>query len=375
MSRLNRILIATAALSIAGAPQAEAQVRVRERAPVVVAQQAGSGWLGFLYEVISSRGVGQRPDVIVIQEIVEDSPAERAGLLARDTVVAINDLRVSEELLSSLRYSLAPGDEVRVRVRRDGRERTVTLQAADRPPQYAVAPRGGGFIYEIDPDSIRGRMRVYIDSMRVTLDSLHIPRMRVERTPQGVWMYTDTGRVRLLPPDSVWGRGVFAFPRDSLRTLFEYRFPRDSMRLHFDSAFARVLPDMRALRLHTDSLRVHLDSLRWAAPVREGVWVGSGEGIAVIGSRAIAGAELTELNPELGEYFGAEDGVLVVRVPAGTPAARAGLLAGDVIVEVNGRTVDDVSSLRRQISRTGSGEPIRLQVLRKKQLRTIELKD
>lgn len=367
MKRSYRTLFIATGLLLAGTAVANAQVRARQAAPVVIQRQAPRGWLGFSY----SPG-----NVIVIADVVADSPAKRAGLLAGDTLMTINDIRVSDELMSSLGYSLAPGDEVRVRVRRAGRDRTFTLQAAARPAEYAIEPRGGVYGFQIDPDSIRGRMRVYLDSMRVTLDSLRVPRMRVERTPDGVWMYTDTGRVRLMRTDTLRRGmgGVWVMP-DSLEHIFEYRFPRDSMRLRFDSVFARVLPDIRAFNFQTDSLRFRLDSLRWVGPEREGVWLGSpGQGITVIGSRAIAGAELTELNPELGEYFGTEEGVLVVRVPAGTPAARAGLLAGDVIIEVNGRAVDDVSSVRRQISRLGAGDPIRLAVLRKKQRRTIELK-
>jgi hypothetical protein len=365
MSRLNRVLVAAAGLSLALPALADAQqTRVRERPVVAVArQQEPRGWLGFSYTTTALRAAGPVRTAIVIQEIVRGSPAERAGLLAGDT------------LMDSLGYSLAPGDQVRIRVRRGGRERELQVQAAERPAEYALAPRGGQYIFEIDPDSIRGRMRVYMDSIRVNLDSLRIPRMRIERTPEGVWMYTDSGRVRIMPPDSVWrqGRGVYVFPPDSLRGMFQYRFPRDSLRLHLDSAFVRVLPDMRAFRWNADSLRIHFDSLGLTGN-RAGVWLGApGQGITVIGSRAIAGAELMELNPGLGEYFGADEGVLVARVPGNTPAARAGLLAGDVIVAVNGRAVDDVSSLRRQISRLGSGEPIRLEILRKNQRRTIEL--
>ncbi|MGH7506875.1 MAG: PDZ domain-containing protein, partial [Longimicrobiales bacterium] len=95
-------------------------------------------------------------------------------------------------------------------------------------------------------------------------------------------------------------------------------------------------------------------------------------GITVWGARAIAGAELTELNAELGEYFGAADGVLVVRVPGGSPAADAGLEAGDVIVTAGGRTVESIGDLRRAVARA-RGEPVRLEVIRKRERIEIEL--
>ncbi len=98
-----------------------------------------------------------------------------------------------------------------------------------------------------------------------------------------------------------------------------------------------------------------------------------GFGVVSFGMRAIGGAELTELNEDLGEYFGADEGVLVVRVPDGTPAARAGLEAGDVIVRVNGSDVETISQLRRAIGR--AGEPVRLEIIRRNARRTIELRE
>ena len=45
------------------------------------------------------------------------------------------------------------------------------------------------------------------------------------------------------------------------------------------------------------------------------------------------------MNPQLAEYFGVKEGVLVRSVTAKTPAERAGLKAGDVVVKVNGTPV------------------------------------
>jgi hypothetical protein len=374
MSRTNRILTAALGLSLAAASLAGAQVVVRERPMVVTRQQPQRGWLGFSYESVVRRVNGQTMTSIVIQQVHDGSPAKAAGLMVDDTVTSINDIRASEQLMNSLGYSLAPGDEVRVGIRRAGRDRTFTLTATERPAEFALPPESGDFVFELNADSIRDRMRIYIDSMRVTLDTLKLPRLRIERTPDGVYVWGDSGRVRIVRPDTAWIGAWNVFPRDSLRMSFEYRFPRDSMRFMFDSAFARVLPDMRALRIHVDSLRTRMDSAYWVGPDRAIAWVGSPEGITIVGARAIAGAELAELNPGLGEYFGTEQGVLVVRVPDGTPAARAGLLAGDVVVDVNGHAVTDISSLRHEIARVAAGDAIRLGILRKKQSRTIDLK-
>jgi membrane-associated protease RseP (regulator of RpoE activity) len=91
------------------------------------------------------------------------------------------------------------------------------------------------------------------------------------------------------------------------------------------------------------------------------------------GMRAIAGAELAELNPVLGEYFGALEGVLVLNAPDGTPAARSGLRAGDVITQANGQPVTTIASLRRIVERAQPGSTIRLEVLRRGARNTVEL--
>lgn len=57
--------------------------------------------------------------------------------------------------------------------------------------------------------------------------------------------------------------------------------------------------------------------------------------------RARLGVQLDELTPQLAEYFGARDGVLVTSVTPGTPAEAAGLRAGDVITAIDGAAVRD----------------------------------
>ncbi len=60
------------------------------------------------------------------------------------------------------------------------------------------------------------------------------------------------------------------------------------------------------------------------------------------------GADMEGVHGQLAEFFGVEAGVLVRHVRDGSPAAEAGLRAGDVIVSVDGETVQsprDVGTL------------------------------
>jgi serine protease Do len=57
------------------------------------------------------------------------------------------------------------------------------------------------------------------------------------------------------------------------------------------------------------------------------------------GNSAMVGFEGEALNPQLAEFFGVKDGVLVRSVNPMTPASKAGLKAGDVVIKVNGTPV------------------------------------
>ena len=348
MTNATRSITFVAALLAIVAHDASAQQR---------AAAARRGWLGFSYETATARVDGERRQVLEVVEIVNGSPAERAGVQVGDTVLTINDLRINDRFMESLSYSIAPGDDVRLRVRRGGRDRQLSVTAGELPQDLMAEPRDP-FYVEISPDAIRRRMSIYLDSARIALDSMHLPRLRVERLPGGgAWMFTDSARFRVFPDDSAWMRlrdkGVWVFPRDSLLSL-----KLDSLGVQL-----RAMPRGRIYGLSGDSVMAFSPS------------AGNFGGIAVFGMRAVGGAELTELNPGLGEYFGTESGVLVVRVPEDTPAARAGLQAGDVIVKANDSEVGSVSELRRAIGRAGQRSTIRLEILRKKVRRTLELRE
>ena len=57
------------------------------------------------------------------------------------------------------------------------------------------------------------------------------------------------------------------------------------------------------------------------------------------------GVRVQELTPELATYFGVSDGALVSSVDADTPAAKAGLKAGDVITAIDGKAVTSAAQM------------------------------
>ena len=88
---------------------------------------------------------------------------------------------------------------------------------------------------------------------------------------------------------------------------------------------------------------------------------------------AIAGAEIVRLNEALGETFGVKAGVLILNVGSGTPAERAGLRGGDVIVSANGNAVAGPQALSLAVRRARDRQ-VSLEIVRKSRKQTIVLR-
>ena len=92
------------------------------------------------------------------------------------------------------------------------------------------------------------------------------------------------------------------------------------------------------------------------------------------GSSRRIGVSTTALTKQLADYFGAAGGhgLLLTSVREDSPAAKAGLKAGDVITEVDGEKIEDAGDLSRAINRKNEGE-ITLTIIRDKSQRTIRV--
>jgi Do/DeqQ family serine protease len=87
------------------------------------------------------------------------------------------------------------------------------------------------------------------------------------------------------------------------------------------------------------------------------------------------GAKLEAVTRELAEQLNLERvaGAVVLRVYDHSPAAEAGLQKGDVIVGVDGHSVDDTRALLYRLTTRGIGKRARLDVVRRGQRTTLEV--
>lgn len=232
----------------------------------------------------------------VVEEVALNSPADAADIEPGDRIVQWNGSTAVADALRGRR--LAVGDTVQLRIAREGeRDRDLTLVA--EPRELFVERRAGRDrdVIVIRPGEILRRMRINPEEIEESMDSVH-------------------SRLRVLLRDSL-GPGL--------------------------ERLERRLPNARIEILPGDSAFMFRDGL----------------GMAVAGGRsAVAGAALADLTAELGSYFGTDRGALVLRVAPDTPAAEAGLIEGDVIVEAAGTEISSVADLRRAVGpRTSPRRP------------------
>ncbi len=83
-------------------------------------------------------------------------------------------------------------------------------------------------------------------------------------------------------------------------------------------------------------------------------------------SRGWLGVVIQEVSRELAESFGLKkpSGALVSRVSVGSPAEKAGLKEGDIIVEFNGQAIDLSADLPHVVGRTRAGSKATIAIVR-----------
>jgi serine protease Do len=83
-------------------------------------------------------------------------------------------------------------------------------------------------------------------------------------------------------------------------------------------------------------------------------------------TRGWIGAEVQTITPDIAESLGAKDirGAIVVGVQTGTPAAKAGLKSGDLIISVNDQPIKSANDLTKKVHAAAPGSSIELARIR-----------
>src|SRR5262249_29405536 len=93
-------------------------------------------------------------------------------------------------------------------------------------------------------------------------------------------------------------------------------------------------------------------------------------------TRGWLGVSIQPLTPELARSFGSKDakGVLINEVMPDSPAAKAGLKPGDILLEFEGRPMEGPGDLQRAVGFFSPDRSAKVKILRDQTEKTVEVK-
>jgi serine protease Do len=93
-------------------------------------------------------------------------------------------------------------------------------------------------------------------------------------------------------------------------------------------------------------------------------------------TRGYLGVLIQDITPALAKRFDLKDstGALIGDVTPKSPAERAGLQSGDVVLEFNGKKVTDSRHLKLEVARVQPGESVPVKILRDGSTKTVQVK-
>jgi serine protease Do len=276
MFRYSFILLISAAIATAASAQSPEAKKESDRAGSVLAWtlDGAGGYLGIHTEEVTRENFGKfglsGVRGVAIGNVVEGSPADKAGLQAGDVIVRFNGEEItSGRKLTRLVGEVSPDHTVRLTVFRSGAERDVSVTIGKRPtPRF----EDGGF--------------------SITLPE-RLGQIRIPRRP-------DTPDAPIAPEG-----------------------PGDHM--IFRATSARQI-----------------------------------------------GVGITPLTKQLAEHFGVTHGVMINNVREDSPAAKAGLRAGDIIVAVEGIDVNGDIDVIRAIAGKKEGD-VTMTIVRDRSRQTVQV--
>ena len=219
--------------------------------------------------------------------------------------------------------------------------------------------QGGARVTEVVEDSPAGEAGLREDDIVIEFDG------HVVRGPAALTQWIHARQ----PGDRV----KVVVDRNGERRTFEVELgERDSIIVLAPTPGVRAyVPDPEKLKEWAEHLREQ--SKAWSGRAHEFTVQPEAWGFQFSGKPRL-GVELVETTPELRKHLGGSEdaGILISRILRGTPAERAGLRVGDLIVAVDGHPIDDSRNLVRELDDlVGTTFPVR--IVREKKAVTVEV--
>ncbi len=333
------------------------------------------GWIGIGVDLTVSEARRGTSNLIVrVVRTVDGSPAAVAGVVPGDVIRAIDGEPLTLEGWQSFTQNLRRGTDLRLGLDRGGRSREVRLTTAPRP---SLAPVPVGFTDLLD--SVRTSFQSRLESnssvwasrdylaLLTAGGSIEEASSRIlDQVRQNTvgFRFRAGSAADLMAPSREGGNRYSVVWSTDAALPFEYLMLQspeaDSVKtaiIHLRGELTRS--DNERVREDLEELTFRLAEIgsierenrtqagRFGADLTVDVRPITAR---VVGQNFVCGAQVNDLNPQLGSYFGTDRGVLVIQVLSGTPCDEARLLPGDVITQVGDTEIDSVATFRRVLN-------------------------
>jgi len=267
-----------------------------------------SGYLGVMLQDISPSMAKalqlESGSGVMINDVVDDSPAAKVGLESGDVVLSFNGQAVANSKeFSKAVAKVQPGQEVQMTVLHNGKNQTLSVELGEREDSLVwTTKKGDGKVFMFKGDDNEEIHLKMIEELHdEDLDDIHI---EVLRNHHG----------------------------------------------EMDNEHEIIIQKM----MHGDEL----DMSFFSAP-----------------DRGFMGVSLDDIEGQMAEFYEVEDGkgALITKVSEDSPAAEAGLMAGDVIIKLGDQDVTSTKSLHKAMQETKPEQEVEVKIVRKGDKQTKKL--
>jgi len=279
--------------------------------------QEGRAWIGV--------SIADGENGVTVQEVMPNSPAASAGIQADDVIMELEgaSLATAQELIDALR-AYKPGDAVELALKRGEENLTLSVELGTFPQEMPRNRRD-------DAPRFFG------------VDVLPNLGVLIEETDAG-WQVTQV--LPFMQESQLEAGDIITAINGEAVAELNRRDLLGNLRREAESLEVTILRDGEEITLELDP----------AIPFME----------ALPANRPVLGVQFVPLTEAFAQNLGIETtaGALLTAILPDTPAAEAGLQAGDIVTAVNETAIDAENNLADLLNQSDPGDTVSLRVIR-----------
>jgi|GEM_PF-323113 len=294
---------------------------------------------------------------VFIESIVEESPAEEAGLQAQDVILQVaGDKIYTVDQITKMLTTYEPDQVVKIKVMRDDKTKTIKLTLGKKKGKEVKKKAFLGVYMQNLSEKYRKKIGLE-DHYGVLIEKVVKDGPVQKAGMQNKDIILKIGEDKVYTSDQISQMLNYLKPEQQIKiTAFrdkEYKTfdvilgEKEIPSFEFDTSgmeFLRDIPENIFVYKYDD---------------KNGKWIG---------------IQPKELNEQLLKTYNLENGVLIEKVFEDTPAEDAGLLAGDIITHINDQIMENTKGIIKLIQSKEIDDEIDIAIKRGTELKIIKTK-